>query len=334
MRLIILVLFSLLFSPFTHAIGIPVGGIAPDFTLMAIDGKTVTLKEYKGNILVLVYWETGQDRSLMALDDGKDLFKKYKAKGVRVIGIIAETENVNEVNRILREHEIDFPVLLDPERQVYGDYGIRVYPSTVVIDREGKLAYDLPGHAPIYKMTLEADLQYMLGEIDQGKLKETLSSHREIKDEAALEAERRYNLALNFTETRLFDKAIDAVKKSIEAKADIAKAHILLGFLYLNAKEADKAISHFNKAIELEPLSHDAMTGIGGALILKGELDRAIEILNKAAVANPYPQMTYYELGRAYELKGDKDNALGMYKKAIEQIIHKQILPTSLSRGQ
>lgn len=334
MRLTILILLTLLLSPFTYAIGIPVGGIAPDFTLKSLDGKAVSLKEYKGTILVLVYWETGQARSLMAIEDGKDIFKKYKAKGVQVIGIIAEADKTEEVRGIIREHQIDFPVLLDPERQVYGDYGIRVYPSTVVIDKEGRLAYDLPGHAPIYKTALEADLQYMLGEIDQKKLKELLSPYKEIKDEAAFEAERRYNLALSFTETRLFDKAIEAAKKSIEAKADIAKSHILLGFLYLNAKEADKAIAQFNKAIELEPLSHDAITGIGGALILKGELDRAIEMLNKAAVANPYPQMTYYELGRAYELKGDKDNALTMYKKAIEQIINKQILPTSLFRGQ
>ncbi len=61
-------------------------------------------------------------------------------------------------------------------------------------------------------------------------------------------------------------------------------------------------------------------------------LDEAIEILNEAAVANPYAQMTYYELGKAYELKGDSVKSMEMYKKAIEKIIHKQILPSSISK--
>jgi tetratricopeptide (TPR) repeat protein len=84
--------------------------------------------------------------------------------------------------------------------------------------------------------------------------------------------------------------------------------------------------------VELDPNSHDAKTGMGGALILKGDIDKALEALNSAAVANPYPQMTYYELGKAYELKGDKVKSSEMYKKAIEKLIDKKILPSSISK--
>jgi tetratricopeptide (TPR) repeat protein len=44
--------------------------------------------------------------------------------------------------------------------------------------------------------------------------------------------------------------------------------------------------------------------------------------------------MTYYELGKAYELKGDKDESIKMYKKAIEKIIHKAVLPSSVAKCQ
>jgi tetratricopeptide (TPR) repeat protein len=304
----------------------------PDFTLNSVVGKTVSLNEYKGKIVVLIYWETGQNRSLLALEDGKDIFKRYKKKGVQVIGLIAETENQEEIRKIIKDYEIDFPVLLDSDRQVYGDYGVRVYPSTVIIGKDGKLAYGIPGHAPTYQITLEGYLQLILGEIDKEKLKDIISPHKEVREESALKAERRYNLALKFTEARLITQAIEAVKKSMDAKPNIAKSHILLGFLFLEEKEADKALEEFNRAIELDPRSHDAKTGIGGALILKGDLDSAIEILTAAAVANPYPQMTYYELGRAYELKGEKDKSIKMYKKALEKIIKKRILPSLVSK--
>ena len=332
--LIILFSFSLLFSPVAHAISIPVGGTAPDFTLNSIEGKTVSLSKYKGTIVVLIYWETGQIRSLLALEDGQDIFKRFKKKDVQVISLIAEIENQEEIRKIIKDYEIDFPALLDSDRQVYGDYGIRVYPSTVIIDKGGKLVYDIPGHAPTYKNTLEGYLLHILGEIDDEKLQEMLDPHKARKDKSLLEAERRYNLALNFTELGFLDQAIEAVKKSIEAKADIAKSHILLGFLLLEMKEADKALEEFNKAIELDPDSHDAKTGLGGAFILKGDIDTALEILSAASTANPYPQMNYYELGRAYELKGEKDKSIKMYKKALEKIIEKRILPSLISKCQ
>ncbi len=327
-------LVFLLLSPVAHAdaIGIPTGSVAPDFTLNTIDGKPVSLNTYKGKIVVLVYWRPDQDRSVLSLQDNKDIFKTYKGKGVQVISLVSDSENRDEVQKIVKDNEIEFPVLVDTDRKLYGDYGIRVYPTTIIINKEGKVAYDISGHALSYKITLEGTLKFILGEIDEAKLKDMLFPHREEQDKSLLEAERRYNLALKFTEERLFDQAIETSKKSIEAKPNIAKSHVLLGFLLLETKESDKAIDEFNKALEIDPASHDAKTGLGGALILKGDIDKALEVLSVALEANPYPQMTYYELGRAYEMKGEKDKALELYRKAIEKIIKKKILPSSISR--
>ncbi len=327
-------LVSLLFSPvaYANAIGIPTGSVAPDFALSALDGKSISLNAYKGKIVVLVYWRSDQERSIMALKDNKDIFKAYKGKGAQVISLVSDSENRDGVQKIVKDNEIDFPVLVDADRKVYGDYVIRVYPTTVIINKDGKIAYDIAGHSLDYKITLEGNLKLILGEIDEAKLKDMISPHREEQDKALLEAERRYNLALKFTEERLFDQAIDAAKKSIEARPNIARAHVLLGFLLLETKEADKALDEFNRALTIDPASHDAKTGLGGALISKGDIDRAIEVLSVASEANPYPQMTYYELGRAYELKGEKDRAIEMYKKAIEKIIKKKVIPFSISK--
>jgi peroxiredoxin/predicted negative regulator of RcsB-dependent stress response len=331
--LITLLLIFLLLNP-AHAISIPLGGDAPEFSLKSIENKTISLNKYRGKIVVLIYWRTGQERSIRALRDGQDVFMSYGKKGVVVIGLTAESDKVDVIKKIIDENNIQFPVVLDPDRQVYGNYGIRVYPTTVLIDKEGKLVYDLPGHAVTYKNALEGHLKYLLGEIDEKTMEEMVSPHRQRKDESELLALRRYNLALKFTEARLIDQAIDAVEESIAAKPDYVKSHILFGFLLLEQKKADKAIEEFETALRLDPLSHDAKTGLGGALILKGEIDRAIDVLNEALIANPYPQMTNYELGRAYELKGEKDKAIEMYKKAMEKMIRKKILPSLISTCQ
>lgn len=326
-----LVIF-LLFTPASDAISISYGGAAPDFTISSVEGKSISLKDYKGKVVVIIFWRTEQERSLLALQDAKDILEKYKSKGMEIISVIEESDNKEEALMIFKNNGIDYPLLIDTERRIYSDYGVRVFPTTVIIDKQGLIAYDIPSHPLTYKTKLRGYIKKAFGEIDESELEEVLSPHKEEKDKSFLEASRLYNLALKFTESRMLDAAIDTAIKSVNANPDMIESRILLGYLYLETKEADKALDAFNKAMELDPKSHDAQTGLGGALILKGEIDRAIELLNSAALANPYPQMTFYELGKAYELKGEKDKSIEMYKKAIGKLIDKKILPSSISK--
>jgi peroxiredoxin len=313
------------------AIEAPTGKAAPDFTLTSVDGNVISLSDYKGSITVILYLRAEQTRSLMNMDEAQDIYTRYKDKGIQVIGIIAKTENRETILKVMAERKIDFPVLIDSQRNVYGDYGIRVYPSTVIIDSDGRFAYGIPGHALSYKSRVEGDIRLMLGEITEKELTEILSPRTAIKDKATLAAERRYNLALRFVEARLIEQAIDTAILSIEANSNNAISHILLGFLFLDTQEVEKAFEEFNTALQIAPDSHDAMTGLGATLILRGEIDSAIEILTEATLSNPNPQMTFYELGKAYELKGEKDKSIKMFKKVMGKIVKKSIIPSSIS---
>jgi tetratricopeptide (TPR) repeat protein len=329
---IFLLLLSFLFFLNTSAYGIniPVGAAAPDFFLKSLDGEFVTLEDYKGSILVFLYWNPEQERSLLAVDDWLDLFGKYREKGVGFISIIPEPENYEDVRKMVEEKKIGFPVMIDKGRKVFGSYEVRVYPSTVFISRDGKIAHDLPGHPLTYKSKTEGYLMYMLGEIGEEGLKDMLSPSNKAVDEALAAAEKKYNMALRYLESGLVELAVHSVKSSIEAKPDLIKSHILLGFLFIDMKEADDAVGAFKEALELNPDSHDAKTGLGGALILKGDIDGAIELLKEAARLNPYPQKAYYELGKAYELKGEKDKAAEMYRKVFEKAKGRNILPSKV----
>ncbi len=324
----------LIFAPISDAISILLGDNAPDFTLSSVEGEAITLGEYEGQTLVVIFWRTDQKKSLLALREAEEILEKYEQKGIKVVAVVESSDNMEDAQKIITDNVIKYPLFIDNDRQAYGDYGIRVFPTTVVIDKEGILAYDIPSHPLTYKIKLEGYIRKLIGEIDEEELKAVLSPQKKVKDDALLDAERNYNLAMNFVQMRLMDQAIDVAVKSVEAKPDFIKSQILLGFLYLNNNEADMALEAFDNALKIEPDSKDAKTGKGGALILKGDVGDAIELLNEAAVANPYAPMTYYELGKAYEHKGDKDNAIEMYKKAVEKIIHRKILPSSVSKCQ
>ncbi len=314
------------------AIGLSYGTEAPDFRLASEEGTTVSLDNFKDSILVLIFWRTEQKRSVLALKDANDLFKDYEKKGVEVISIIEGNVDVSEARKVIEENKIGFPLFIDQERDVYGSYGVRVHPTTVLIDRDRKIAYDIPTRPLTYKTKLRAYIRKMLGEIDEDQLKALLSPHNVKKDPEQLESERLYNLAMKFTDQRMYDMAMTNAAKAIEVDPKQPDAYVLLGFLYLDAGDADKSIKTFNDALKIAPGAKDAMTGLGGAYVLKGEAEKAIEVLEPATHANPYSQMTYIELGKAYELKGDHEKAIAMYKKAINRIIKKKILPASLAR--
>lgn len=335
--MIILVIFlvsMLFFSPSAEALNIQAGEAAPDFTLSTTEGNTVSLSEYRDEVVALIYWRTGQKRSLLAVKDGNDVLEEFKKKNMKILSIIADSDNKDDAEKTFSENGIEYPLLVDYDRVFYSTYGIRVYPTTIIIDKDGKLSYVIPSHPLTYKKLLKGHIRKALGEIDEAGLQEALSTKKEDYDKDEKDALRRYNLALKFTKSGMHDLAIDTVLKAINAKPEMTKPHILLGFLYLETNESDQALDAFNKALELDPDSRDAKTGLGGALVLKGKADSAIEILHDAATANPYPQMAYYELGRAYELKGDKDKSIEMYKKAIEKIVKKNVLPSAISKCQ
>ncbi len=331
-QIILSLIISLLFVPASFGISISAGEEAPSFNLKSTEGGSLSLNQQKGTVTVIIFWRTDQERSILALKDANDILKNYKGKGMQVLGIIEDSDDIKLAKKIIAENGMTFPLLIDRDRKVYSDYGIRVFPTSVIVDREGAIAYDIPSHPLTYKTKLRGYIKKVLGEINESELKDVVSPHTAGTDQGSLEAQRQYNLALKFTESGLLDMAVNSVTKSIEARPDMLKAHILHGFLHLELKDTDQALNAFKRALELSPGSNDAKTGLGGALILKGDLDRAIEVLEPATVANPYPQMTYYELGKAYEKKGEKDKSIEMYKKAIEKIIKKQILPSSISR--
>jgi len=321
-----------LFSPLTDAISIPLGEKAPDFSLKTIDGVILTPVDFKDKILILLFWRPNQQRSLDALKDVNEVVEKYRKRNVEAITIIEESESVEDAKKILQGNEIKLPLTVDNERVAYGDYGVRVHPTTVIIDAKGILKYDIPSHAPTYRTKLEAYIKRLVGEITDEELKNILSFGRTEKDEATMKADRRYNLAMKFVKRKMYDQAIEMAKMSIDAKPDMAKSHILLGFLYLNNNDPDSALEEFEMALKIKPDSKDAMTGKGGALLMLDRVDEAIAILNKATVTNPYSEMAYYELGKAYEIKQDKDSAIKMYRKALDKIISKTLLPSLLSK--
>jgi len=125
--------------------GISEGEIAPDFTLKDLKGTEVNLKEFRGKVILLNFWATWCSPCRIEIPSMVELYKRYKDKGLEIIGVNLDKLGKSEVEKFSLEHKINFPVLLNPSGDAAARYGVVVLPTTVFLDRYGKIKGRISG---------------------------------------------------------------------------------------------------------------------------------------------------------------------------------------------
>ena len=125
----------------------PTGGPAPQFTLGSKAGQNVSLAQYKGQVVMLNFWASwcGPCRQEMPLLES--IYKKYNRLGFTLIGVNVEPDS-NAANEWLKQTPVSFPILYDKESKVSKMYDVAGMPSTVIIDRTGKVRVLHRGYKP------------------------------------------------------------------------------------------------------------------------------------------------------------------------------------------
>jgi thioredoxin-dependent peroxiredoxin len=127
------------------------GAKAPDFTMPATGGRTVSLKELKGKPFVLYFYPRastpGCTKEACAFQEGLPDFSKLD---VTVIGV--SKDSMKALEKFASAHGLTFPLASDPEGQVIEAYGawqekslygrkyMGIERSTVLVDAKGKVA--------------------------------------------------------------------------------------------------------------------------------------------------------------------------------------------------
>ena len=123
------------------------GTPAPAFTLASRSGQDVSLAQYKGNVVMINFWASwcGPCRQEMSLLES--IYKKYNKMGFTMLGVNVEP-NSNAANEWLKATPVSFPILYDRDSKVSKLYDVAGMPSTVIIDRSGKLRVLHRGYKP------------------------------------------------------------------------------------------------------------------------------------------------------------------------------------------
>jgi len=134
---------------------------APDFTLRAMDGPNMRLQEQRGRVVMINFWATWCGPCRQEMPHLNRLYEKYAPSGfvLMSINVDDDTRNAAEVAAKLG---VKFPVLWDTDKKVSRLYDLATMPSTVLIDRDGKVRYVHRGYLNGYEDTYEKQVREML----------------------------------------------------------------------------------------------------------------------------------------------------------------------------
>jgi peroxiredoxin len=133
-------------------------GIAPAFTLPDINGRSVSLSQFRGKVVVLDFWATWCPPCKREIPDFIALQSAYSAKGLQVVGVALDEPG--PVKAYAAQNGMNYPVLLGTNdiAQKYG--GIEGIPTTFIIDKSGKIVNRFEGFRP--KEVFESEIKKLL----------------------------------------------------------------------------------------------------------------------------------------------------------------------------
>lgn len=115
----------------------PWRGARPSFDLRGIDGRTWRLDALRGRAVVLNFWATWCEPCRAEMPSLESLLLRQEAKGLDVLAVNFK-EPAAVVRRFAQRLPLELPLLLDEDGSASRAFGVRVLPSTVLIDREGR----------------------------------------------------------------------------------------------------------------------------------------------------------------------------------------------------
>jgi cytochrome c biogenesis protein CcmG, thiol:disulfide interchange protein DsbE len=115
------------------------GKPAPDFALRDLDGREVRLSSLRGRPVLLDFWATWCGYCRQALPNIELLHRGLKGKGLLVFGVDAEEPEI--ARDYLTKYGYTLRSLVDRKEEAVKLYHVEGWPTTVLIDREGKVAF-------------------------------------------------------------------------------------------------------------------------------------------------------------------------------------------------
>ena len=128
-------------TPAATATGTDVGSLMPDYSAMNLDGTKFDLASRRGKVVLLNVWATWCGPCRFEIPELQRIHDAYAARGFEVVGVSVDESGVESVRQFVDEQEMRYPVALDPQGQLANLLQTSVLPTSVLVDRGGKIVW-------------------------------------------------------------------------------------------------------------------------------------------------------------------------------------------------
>ncbi|MBW6484939.1 MAG: TlpA family protein disulfide reductase [Syntrophobacterales bacterium] len=121
----------------SHKPRVKVGMPAPNFTFPGLDGKNISLADFKGKVVFVNIWATWCPPCREEMPSMEKLHQELKGKDFEILAVSIDTAGAAAVAPFMKEYKLSFPALLDPEGRIKNLYGTTGVPESFIVNKEG-----------------------------------------------------------------------------------------------------------------------------------------------------------------------------------------------------
>lgn len=136
---------------------------APDFTLPSSGGTNLRLQEQRGQVVMINFWATWCGPCRREMPQLNRLYGKYRSAGFLLLGVNIDDDRNNALG-LASKLGLQFPVLFDSTQRVSRLYDLSTMPSSVLIDRDGRVRTIFQGYKDGYEDDYERHITELLKE--------------------------------------------------------------------------------------------------------------------------------------------------------------------------
>jgi thiol-disulfide isomerase/thioredoxin len=121
------------------------GKPAPQFTLVDLQGKKVSLKDYKGRPVLVNFWATWCAPCKLEMPWFEEFRKKYGPQGFEILGIAEDDAGKEEIAKAVKRINVSYPILLTNPKMSPAYGGVDYLPESFYVDRNGIVQTETSG---------------------------------------------------------------------------------------------------------------------------------------------------------------------------------------------
>jgi len=118
-----------------------VGNPMPPYEATNLDGSHFDLAAQKGSVVLVNVWATWCGPCRIEIPSLQEVHEKYAGRGFKVVGISVDEGGADGVKSFVSEYHVRYPIVLDAEGRIANLLQTTVLPTSLLLDRKGKIVW-------------------------------------------------------------------------------------------------------------------------------------------------------------------------------------------------